>query len=1666
MTETDFVCFDTGREKFESYNIDVLLRDSLLLNEGDKANEETELPQSEDAAKDVEEELKEPSDTDDKDVENSELFNTEGATEEPDDTLNESSSQPAELSHQPLAVTASDEKDKDILYVANSTDEFSLVEVDVAESETLELSVAKDIPAKPLPLDSVIFEEGQPITQTDALPELKTTLGTTFDAVTSDDELTQRVTPYDDEEESNGLVEKPSEQEDKSLKEPPLLKFIERPSNFEDESQDAVESNDEQAPLESTVKVQDDATVATHGNTVLKTLTDDDITDLHEDAKVMDLLEDDSADEDEKDEEIGDEKEDDEEAIEKKENYSNIHTSKSENDSENYQSIHVQSSETSEQTDTVKHSGNEAEAQEPSSANDTKYTQVTDQKDTTEIQEIMTSEKSEALLETINDTAVDSELDTQTFNLEDSSVLDKPVESFADSTINTDSQKSKAQLLEDVQNTDQDEEHSNEQMNKVKNDIINLLEDTLKTEKSKPDVEDETEVYEDSEDVEDLLEDENAVLASKTEGTDKGEKIEPSLDLEEDPEATLEHPDLVTPHKTDLTKQTNENALEQEGSMDLSISPKTKENTIQSADGADEVQYNSTTEEEPEYSDSVLRLTLLKDHFKDKEIKRVLQHFSLKDLFKIEFMFEELEQKLKSARQSSSQTDKDVETTLESILEVSEKAILDEIDKILELREQKALELGQQIDPAMFDGEAAILDDFQELAFSLHQKYSDSVPLVEESKSRITENLTVSEENEKLVDMENIPLTEATESPEVQTDADELSNVNDQDQQPPSQDLGLEEDGGHFNKNEDIQAGFQDKAEIQRGPQAIEEKSLDIQFGFEMDHSSDSLESPRSSDFHDKEYHDEASVSTTGQVWGLLVFGFELFGTYTEILIASLPEEWQPGPTFHGLPWKPVFATAAVGILTIVMFFWKTVLAVKSRTYLLTEKQLASRIQQLVNEKSDVLFKITELKNMIKQHEEKLKNSENSRSSTQKEFDSLKTSYKELCNQREKMTTDFSKLSQKVANTQKENTALNEKISIMHQEIEKYQKTLTLYDEDCSKVKILMDEAKLREDAVKAQLLSFEKDSIALKEQKKSLLREAKDWKEKHEKLSEEIKVYHKTQKELEDSLVHKENEIDVLSGCIAELQSLEACDGTDHKGDSKVASGEADKKGDPIKLRLKQMMDVSRIKTTLSVIEDERNRCLENYLTEQKARQELEEKFQKVLHDLTNLANDKTHLENQFKNLQQRLEITTELYQQKENALQQKLTQEELERREKETKLSEVDGRAVQAEEELKSLKQKVRDMQDEMQQNERALKAEIAGQEKKAHENWLKARASERALIEERRESANLRQKIVECSDKMADLEHALHKSGPPGHHMPPLRRGDSFGPSPVSCGAPSPPLMIEGPGRPPSAPVGRRNEPFGPRPPSDAHGRFSDLGHPLPSRPEVFAPRTSSPCTQNGSQTSPVDTKAEASTQATTDTTEAVKSQGQESFLPSPIRDSPVTALNTPPKAYGLQTMGGPHFPPSNGPVPPMIRPPNGHAPMIPPRLPYGPHGLPHMDSYRPPPPLRPFAPIPPPFVRGPPPRDLPSMGPLPIPPFGVRDYHSDYAGPRDLHFAPRPFPPGPMPPPGAIANSPYVVHGQDPPLSQPSMAGEETPRAADFPPQQVVTQSTATSTVAEP
>ncbi len=218
------------------------------------------------------------------------------------------------------------------------------------------------------------------------------------------------------------------------------------------------------------------------------------------------------------------------------------------------------------------------------------------------------------------------------------------------------------------------------QIDKVKNELVNLLKNTLESEQQSPEDEDE-----------ELLEDENALLSSKTQLT------EDIRELKENHQP--EGGQLTESQQSrNTTKQEENNAL---------LPP-----------------------EEPEYSDNVLRLTILRDHLKDEDMERMQKYFGLKNLFRIEAMFSDLDLEMKSARELQTDTE-EIERTLDQIMEDSENSILDATEDILNERQRKSQEHGHQKEPEAYD----VLDVFQEIIFSLRQKYSaasDSAPLVEE----------------------------------------------------------------------------------------------------------------------------------------------------------------------------------------------------------------------------------------------------------------------------------------------------------------------------------------------------------------------------------------------------------------------------------------------------------------------------------------------------------------------------------------------------------------------------------------------------------------------------------------------------------------------------------------------------------------------------------------------------------------------------------------------------------------------------------------------------------------------------------------------------------------------------------------------------------------------
>ncbi|CAL9692600.1 unnamed protein product [Knipowitschia caucasica] len=1007
-----------------------------------------------------------------------------------------------------------------------------------------------------------------------------------------------------------------------------------------------------------------------------------------------------------------------------------------------------------------------------------------------------------------------------------------------------------------------------------------------------------------------------------------------------------------------------------------------------------------TPEPEPVYSDDVMRLSILREHFSEEKMARCQKYLGLTNLFKLEAMFEDLETELQATRQSHRGSVQDIENALERILEASENAILDEVEKILDSRESK-YSYNQQVG-SNIDEETEILDDFQELAFSLRRKYStasDSAPLAKGVRDNEPDELNVKEavpviledaDSENSTDLEEDVTLTSTHPLEQDTKSKKPEGII-LDQVPSAvPDVSVEEDVGHFNKNQDNQQSFEAGDKMPKVPQATLESPLDMGLGVEVENSPsgtlESLEPP--SEFHE----DDVGLFSTALVYlGCIAAMCKSKTTeWATAMIASLPDEWRPGDTLLGCPWEAVGVTAVVGILTFTLFFWRTVLAVKKREYLVDHKKLDEQIVLLKKEKDDALVKITELQKQSELLKENQKESAVSATTAQKKLRALqkRVSEAEMLNQQSSQEKQryIKQLEEERTSSQKNET----RIEKLERSIEKLQQSRKKTQEALAKTTVLLDEAKIREDARHAQQKSLEKDYTASKKENNTLKLTIKNWEDTHRELSEKIKVYQKSQKELEDSLAQKDHNIEVLSDL---LSDLEACDV--QKADPSVSANRdmSVDKTTAIKNRIQQMMDVSRVQTTLSVVEEERDRFMSKLHAEEKARKSLEEQHQELEHAIATIKSEKSLVENQYKVLQQKNEIIVEMYQQKESALQQRLTKEEMERRSKESMLTEVGGKATEAEEQVRVLRQRINEMEEQMRKTEEMYKEQIKEQENKTHSNWITARNAERALNQEKVEASKLREKLTVLTSQLNEKRAPLFR--PNSGQFPGPRQG--------------------------------------PRPPSDPHGRYAESKH--MSGLEMLGPRNSSPANMDA----PIQAEGTVSSES--------PEPGPGSFIVSPIKDCPDSGPPPhehllppgrlpPPGAYRPMRPGP--YPPGPGPYPhppPGALPPHPHGP-----LPANGHpGMPMGGDFGP----RPsnghaFQPRPGPVpmdLRGPPPphmRPPPYYGPMP-PPHVLR-------GPMGPH---QPFPPD-MRYPGPRGGPPLnMPRGVPPPGALPPHSGPYAP-----------------------
>nr|XP_044997745.1 transport and Golgi organization protein 1 homolog isoform X1 [Jaculus jaculus] len=949
---------------------------------------------------------------------------------------------------------------------------------------------------------------------------------------------------------------------------------------------------------------------------------------------------------------------------------------------------------------------------------------------------------------------------------------------------------------------------------------------------------------------------------------------------------------------------------------------------------------------------------IISSFFKDQQpLHRFLKYVNV---YELETLLHEMSLRLKSAQHDS--LPYNVEKVLDKVFRAYEARILNVAERMVDAQVSKNRDLGLK-ENDVFE-EAAVLDDIQDLIYFVRYKHSgvETAPLItppplEEGWAEPIEEVQPPQEDSFSQEITGDFSVESLEEPSLLD-------------QPGASDL----DASEMSQNPSIEEHTDPGLFVTEGP---------VEAGDEPKQLETKVEEP-------------ASATPLYSVIFYL----------SQMLVASLPGDVQPGSDFYGLPWKPVLVTALLGIISFAVFSWRTILAVKSRVYQVTEQQISEKLKTITKENAELEQKLSSYEQKIKESKKHVQETKKQNVILSDEAIKYKEKIKALEETNEVLRDRTQSLRLMLDSEREQNLKNQDLILEKKKSIEKLKDIISMNASELSEVQIALNEAKLSEEKVKSECHRAQEENARLKKKKEQLQQQIEEWSKSHAELSEQIKSCEKSQKDLEVALTYKDDNINALTNCITQLNRLE-CDlefedqSKGGKESDELANGEVGgDRSEKIKNQIKQMMDVSRTQTAVSVVEEDLKLLQLKLRASMSTKCTLEEQIRKLEDDRSSLQTAKAGLEDECKMLRQKVEILNELYQQKEMALQKKLSQEEFERQDREQRLSAADEKVVSAAEEVKTYKRRIEEMEEELQKTERSFKSQIAAHEKKAHDNWLKARAAERAIAEEKREAADLRHKLLEMTQKMAmrQDEPVIVKPMPgrPNTQNPPRRgplsQNGSFGPSPVSGGECSPPLSAELPGRPLSATLSRRDMPrneFGsadgllPRPrwPVEASGKHA-ASEPGPGSAMNSSSRSSSPA--KGLSEGKVNM--------------AIK--GPSSFPGLALVGAPLGGPVPPPIRYGPPPqLCGPFGPrPLPPPFVPGMRPPLGLRECAPGILPMDPRGfLPGRMPFRPAGSLGPRDRLPPP-AHGP--QDCP-------PPLAARD--SLPSGPRD------------EPPPASQSNS---------------------------------------------
>ncbi|XP_044291912.1 melanoma inhibitory activity protein 2 isoform X2 [Varanus komodoensis] len=521
-------------------------------------------------------------------------------------------------------------------------------------------------------------------------------------------------------------------------------------------------------------------------------------------------------------------------------------------------------------------------------------------------------------------------------------------------------------------------------------------------------------------------------------------------------------------------------------------------------------------------------------------------------------------------------------------------------------------------------------------------------------------------------------------------------------------------------------------------------------------------------------------------------------------VVASLPENMRPGPDLYGFPWEVAICGAVVAIFTVLLLICRSYQSVRSRLYVGREKQLAGKVAELVEDKCKVLEKFSICKKEYEELENSLKDASLLQGSTT--TSDIKMAYEELSNSNTALKNEIATLEKQLKEEKSKRSEQDDLMAEIQRRMESLENEAKSIQLQVAETKTTLKVYEINRQRLMTSVQDALEENSHLHESEKQLLQEAEGWDERFNELNEQTKMFESSTADMDEALKNKESQVKSLTECLLKMKNWSCAVGenaaaeNNHWENDIKNETENGEQLDEDKRTVKKLIYAAKLNACLKSLETERSQIYSKLTDEKKVKEELAERIESLQREHVTLQSENTKFESEVQKLQQKLKVMTELYQENEMNLHRKLTVEEKERLQKEEKLSKVDEKINHAVEELNAYRQRAKDLEEELERTVRSYQNQVMSHEKKAHDNWLAARAAERQLNDQRKENLDNRQKLT-----AAEFKYDLLEKDPYAFDVPVGafgREQSPYGPSPMSRPSSetraflSPPTLLEGP------------------------------------------------------------------------------------------------------------------------------------------------------------------------------------------------------------------------------------------------------------------------------